>query len=649
MSSSSSEDLSEVDERGRSMDTSKPKQEAVTKENMPVSVVLIPAPEQSETPVRINIDDLRLSSTIGEIRHRAQNLITSRPEIGRIRLIQSGRLLSRDDQALGEMVTFEQVRDNSTIPIHLILRPLPGEPRPRSVPRSASPLNPAVAGAQVGVTPGVYGPQPPVMPLFQGAMPGFPPRPSSTPAMPHPPGPYAVPGQPQPQPPGGFASHGVPGPQQAQFMQQLQQQHLNMMQAMLRPNPMQPQPGPPGHPMTLPDFQRMYNSQAQARQAQQAAMSGRTTPQPEMQPGRPDGAHMTPPNGPSLQNDQTHTGDSPAYQHIHGLRPIQQPPMVVQNQFFRPRVHMTGPPFQAAPLIGASSNPPINALSDFSFEHDTVYLLSSPLGHEAILVGPRGSSVANGVLSQAAGIQPPTTALAPQADGNNQQNQAARVPAPGQPLQMRDLLALMMPLGGHVWLIARLAGVVALLTLNSNWTRTIIIWSIAFIIYLAQTNVLAPVQRVAEQAWIPVRQHIEELVRDVEDHMPPANADLPEPAATAARLLRQQRAQRENSVLRRIERSVALFVASFVPGVGEAQIAAREAADRRRTRIREEEAREQEEEASRQREAENTEGDAQIQQGDSAENANTTSSEQEPNQNEPLVRQRQPHVEDVNE
>lgn len=559
-----------------------------------ISVLLIPAPDQPETPVRMTLTGLQPSVTVGEIRQRSRAIIPSLPELGRLRLIYSGRLLARDDQTLEQLVGQETLNANKTIAIHLILRPLATGARqqPPAAPGISADANqplhnlaqPHIAGvAHAHIVPTLH-----PVPAQD-----FPPRPSSTPAMAHVHGPYAAPAHPQGQP--GFAPQGMPNPQQAQFIQQLQQQHLNMMQAMLRQtpghaaHPLAPQPGP--GQMNLPDFQRLYNQQAQARQAQQAAAaSGRTTPQN----GQPSGRAGLPPGIP-MQADAQNNNDS-------------------SSQLPRPQHRLLNPSMGPGP--GSTSrwqsgvHGPPSALSSSMFqnhqglhsslahpEHETVYLLSSPSGHEAILLGPRSHHDYTASQSRSSSIGPaapvvgaqPTPAIPPP---NENDANRARGAAAGEPAQVQDLVALAMPLGGQIWLIVRLVGVVVLLTLNATWSRTFIVWAVAFIIYLAQTDVLNPLQRAAEQAWIPMRRHIEDLVRDAEDHGQTTQGDAITPEQAAGRILRRQRDQ---GLVRRIERSIALFVASFVPGVGEAQVAAREAAQRRRR----DEAREREEAAQR--------------------------------------------------
>jgi hypothetical protein len=282
-----------------------------------------------------------------------------------------------------------------------------------------------------------------------------------------------------------------------------------------------------------------------------------------------------------------------------------------------------------------------------------VYVLSSPSGPQALLISPTGVYSAPwhipavGPISQAfvhhhtsgapaigqnININNPTSGQGPHVDAGQvvpaqqpaaQHNNAAQAPEAQQQQQQqanqaRDLVRILLPLGGHLWLLVRLFGFVYFFTAGAGWRRTILLGIVACLVFVAQTGVFRPV---VQAIWDPIRRHAEGLVPLAGNERPranaagagdnadalnvqPANRDLL-PQETAERLL-QERERRDMSILvqsmRQIERAIALFVASLVPGVGERHIAAREAAEAARQaaiREREDQARMEEEERQR--------------------------------------------------
>ncbi len=301
-------------------------------------------------------------------------------------------------------------------------------------------------------------------------------------------------------------------------------------------------------------------------------------------------------------------------------------------------------------------------------EDSTVYLLSSANGPQALLISPLGNYTApwpiptipqappiglpnppvinaplNGLIrAQQAQINAIQLAQAHPdghqqvADGiqllpNPQQLQPHPL-APGQhlaqqngqvPNPARDIVRILIPLGGHLWLLVRLFGFVYFFTHGASWQRTIFLSSVATLLFIAQIGLFQPL---LQTLWGPIRRHVEALLPLAGNEPPrrdnaPAenNGDAegvqrrnqePTPQQAAERLLREREAQDGNFLrqsLRRMERAVALFVASLVPGVGERHIAAREAAEAARQqqeREREERARIEEEERLRKEEEE---------------------------------------------
>ncbi|KAI1496766.1 hypothetical protein F5X99DRAFT_57829 [Biscogniauxia marginata] len=162
----------------------------------------------------------------------------------------------------------------------------------------------------------------------------------------------------------------------------------------------------------------------------------------------------------------------------------------------------------------------------------------------------------------------------------------------------------------HVWMVIRLALFIWWFTSpSSSWSRWITVISIAITLFLVNTGLLNPI---AEQIWVPVRRHLENLIpladgpgarhdahpAVVENaqaaNVDAANHDLqrnPNPADTAARLVQRRRQNNANWLLnqaRRLERAGLLFLASIAPGVAERHIAHLEAEARAERQRREE-------------------------------------------------------------
>ncbi|KAL8761913.1 MAG: hypothetical protein Q9184_002017 [Pyrenodesmia sp. 2 TL-2023] len=300
-----------------------------------------------------------------------------------------------------------------------------------------------------------------------------------------------------------------------------------------------------------------------------------------------------------------------------------------------------------------------------------IYLLSSPAGPHSLLIPPSGwytttlpsmtptvvphfqSPASNHfVLPQpfprnSAPNEPSPTLQAPQA---NPPNQTATPPAPihiaqarqqqaqqqqNQNNQARDLARILIPLGGHLWLLIRLFGFVYFFTAGGGHRRAILLGICAFIVFIANTGALRPL---FHTLWEPVRRHVDGLIplaaagdRDARQQRPRRPPQVqqqqqqqidnaaagdsndqnnnhatqtrqgpnePSPSDLADRLLRERD---EQSLFRRAERAIALFVASLVPGVGERHIAARDAAEAQRLEV------EQDREVQAQREREGQE------------------------------------------
>ncbi|KAI0805892.1 hypothetical protein GGR55DRAFT_653934 [Xylaria sp. FL0064] len=284
-----------------------------------------------------------------------------------------------------------------------------------------------------------------------------------------------------------------------------------------------------------------------------------------------------------------------------------------------------------------------------------VYILSSPSGAQAILFNGRQGAysspqlhsyrpmglpfpptVANNALGRAPHarhIALPQIAQRPQfGTGNPAIPQINNTP-PGQQAHLQPQHGLQMPgpiqaqfghgldnpqnqairiaqVWPHIWMIIRLGLFIWWFTSpTSSWSRWITVVSIAITLFIVNTGVLNPL---AEQIWIPLRRHLENLIplaADAQGHQQqrpaaenaqggdvngadPARPGGLDPADAAARLVQQRREDNANWLLnqvRRLERAGILFIASLAPGLAERHIAQVEA-EARAERQRQQEA-----------------------------------------------------------
>ncbi|KAI0443540.1 hypothetical protein F4803DRAFT_514582 [Xylaria telfairii] len=162
----------------------------------------------------------------------------------------------------------------------------------------------------------------------------------------------------------------------------------------------------------------------------------------------------------------------------------------------------------------------------------------------------------------------------------------------------------------HIWMIIRLALFIWWFTSpTSSWSRWITVVSIAITLFIVNTGVLTPF---AEQIWVPLRRHLENLIPLAADaqggqrqHPAAENAQDgnanganagrlrdPDPADAAVRLVQQRQQGNANWLMnqaRRLERAGILFIASLAPGLAERHIAQVEA-EARAERQRQQEA-----------------------------------------------------------
>ncbi|TGJ77131.1 hypothetical protein E0Z10_g10752 [Xylaria hypoxylon] len=303
--------------------------------------------------------------------------------------------------------------------------------------------------------------------------------------------------------------------------------------------------------------------------------------------------------------------------------------------------------------IGRSTNASAGIhASQASLANPEVYILSSPSGPRAILLN---GSLGTYYSPQLRSYQPAGFGLPPMSFGNtsgniphtrpgappqiiqrspfasgNAPNPHLNNPPPGQQPQLRPQHELPVPgpiqaqighgmdnpqihvirlvhVWRHIWMLVRLALFIWWFTSpTSSWYRWITVVSIAIILFIVNTGVLNPF---AEQIWVPLRRHLENLIPLAADaqgqqqrpenpqggdaqRANPARPRDPDPANAAARLVEQRRENNANWLLnqvRRLERAGILFIASLAPGLAERHIAQVEA-EARAERQRQQEA-----------------------------------------------------------
>lgn len=275
-----------------------------------------------------------------------------------------------------------------------------------------------------------------------------------------------------------------------------------------------------------------------------------------------------------------------------------------------------------------------------------IYLLSSPNGPHALLVSQYGMystpwplTVQNGntlapspreQLHPTPSANPPNAPDMQQATGNLPQVlQPPQQRQQEQPDQARDFIRILLPLGGHVWLLVRLFGFVYFFTGGGGYRRALLLGFCAIAVFIVQTGIFRPF---IQQAWEPLRRHIENLLplannndrrqlpqaapnihnninNNPDNHQDLATTMMLTPQEAADRMLQERQNRAESwtrQYIRTAERAIALFIASLVPGVGERHIAAREAAEA--ASLEEERARERAEEERLKKEREQQEG-----------------------------------------
>ncbi|PYH79316.1 hypothetical protein BO82DRAFT_315288 [Aspergillus uvarum CBS 121591] len=249
----------------------------------------------------------------------------------------------------------------------------------------------------------------------------------------------------------------------------------------------------------------------------------------------------------------------------------------------------------------------------------SLYLLSSPSGYQGLLSSPQGAEAMQATIDRLRATHPPnrtpnqdTTApvaeIRPNANAAVLENVVRRAVLnqrglDNNPNQNGQLgFARIMR---RLWQFVRLYFFCYMFTEPGTWARVFFVTLAVLFVLSSETGVD---QRLYQLFVAPVQQHLEGLVHLTPNEPAQARGQGDQgavgggggggggptngnPRTGVAGEMRHQ--------LRRVERSVALFIASLVPGVGERQVAVRNAAEAAQ-RAREEEERRQREEAQQQ-------------------------------------------------
>lgn len=244
-----------------------------------------------------------------------------------------------------------------------------------------------------------------------------------------------------------------------------------------------------------------------------------------------------------------------------------------------------------------------------------VYLASSPSGFQGAIMPPTAATTAN-TNRRPSGInipQPPNMSqfLNHGLRGNAGVNQAMLQPRNRHRIVIRPSTFVRSFRG--FWLFIRLYFFCYILSASGTWFRYALVTMAVLAAYLSETDIP---QRLNQLLFHPIQRHLENLIplapngteqarRPPEAGERPAGSDPVEQTRNARASPAAQgtppTASSFRDNFRGVERSVALFVASLVPGVSERHIAARNAAAAVQENAERERANQEEEEQRRHR------------------------------------------------
>ncbi|KAI9042174.1 uncharacterized protein KD926_006093 [Aspergillus affinis] len=254
-----------------------------------------------------------------------------------------------------------------------------------------------------------------------------------------------------------------------------------------------------------------------------------------------------------------------------------------------------------------------NISGDLESSQVSRYLLSSPDGYQGIITSPGTPQSLQATIDAIRAAQASHAAFAPNhghhqlhhhhpAEAHPNPNAAVMENAVRQAILNQRAGANNGGIGigrsiRRLWLFVRLYFFCYMFSEPNTWTRVLFVSLAVLAALLSETGYP---QQLYRMVVAPVQQHLEGLVHfapGAETAAGTNNAN--QPAAAAARDGgRAGLATELRHNLRRVERSLALFIASLVPGVGERHVEVRNAAEAARNaeRTREEEERRQREE-----------------------------------------------------
>ncbi|KAL1856168.1 hypothetical protein Plec18167_006482 [Paecilomyces lecythidis] len=237
-----------------------------------------------------------------------------------------------------------------------------------------------------------------------------------------------------------------------------------------------------------------------------------------------------------------------------------------------------------------------------------LYLLSSPTGHHSLIASPAGAATIESWLAARRMSQTPRLgqpAVQGQARGRRPQRNpgavmmenAVRHALLNQRRAQQNRQALLARNARRAWLFIRLYFFCYLFSESGTWSRFVFVSLAVLIALLSETTLPQQFQQVV---IAPVQRHLEALVHvggneQIQPVVPPrqdgANApvenqgiqteaghDVTAPGAEGGIIPPRVPPVGIQQRLRRVERSLALFFASLVPGVGERQVEASNAA-----------------------------------------------------------------------
>ena len=307
----------------------------------------------------------------------------------------------------------------------------------------------------------------------------------------------------------------------------------------------------------------------------------------------------------SSQTSQTLPSDAPPELFI-----LSSPQGPVGVLFDQRGTYTTAP---MAPVVPMAPNAPMhNFVDQFTRNRHLI----AGLGHQMTLVNQHGAPRPTPTQPS----QDTTQNQAQNQDATQIQNQNQNHNQPQNQNQNQDQNAdgendRLMNIGGHLWLVFKLACFVYIFAGGGGWYRPIILALMAAAVYLAQLGIFNDQLNVVRRHFEALLPNTDRLVQGHEatpqQQRPGARNMTPEEAAR--RILQQHQQQRfswARDTMRTLERSFAIFVASLWPGIGERMVHAQE--ERVRAERAAEEAQREEEQRRIEAEAQQKEAEESV-------------------------------------